>query len=162
MFQSNSRIEKFKGLRFYEQDILMDDNIYSGDSQIVLNLDYLTPGIGLILMNYNKNLNEMYLFRIGYKESSVVYKLGDITKTMFVTSTILTTPVENMIVTFSKVGRVIKITHDTLGELLSYTLPNIMDKFYLGLYSNAGNIINSMSVATGIPDYWNINMKNLT
>ena len=78
MFQNTSRIENIKGLRFYEQDILYDNYTYSEDIELVIDAQYLSPGFGIILLN-NEGLTiseqkEMFLFRVGYHEASIIYK----------------------------------------------------------------------------------------
>ena len=55
MIQSNSRVEIDNGIKFYEQDILYDDYIYTGNTDIEVTLDYVNPGFGIALINSEKN-----------------------------------------------------------------------------------------------------------
>ena len=51
MLQPNSRINLDNGIKFYEQDILFDNYIYTGDFDIALTLNYANPGFGVGLTN---------------------------------------------------------------------------------------------------------------
>ena len=55
MIQSNSRVEIDNGIKFYEQDILYDDYIYTGNTDIEVTLDYVNPGFGIALINSEGN-----------------------------------------------------------------------------------------------------------
>ena len=85
MLQNNARIENLKGIMFYEQDMLYDNHTYSGDIQIVVQVDYVSPGFGFALLN-NEGLvlneqKEVFLFKTGYRESAVIYKQNVLQKT---------------------------------------------------------------------------------
>ena len=51
MLQPNSRINLENGIKFYEQDILFDNYIYTGYFDIALTLNYASPGFGIGLTN---------------------------------------------------------------------------------------------------------------
>ena len=51
MLQENCRIEKFNGYRFFEEDILFDDYMFSSDIQLTVDLDYVSPGFGIALID---------------------------------------------------------------------------------------------------------------
>ena len=55
MIQYNSRININNGIEFYEQDILYDDYLYSGDIDITLKIDYANPGFGVALIDNEGN-----------------------------------------------------------------------------------------------------------
>ena len=84
MFISNSRIELVDGIRFYEQDVLYDDYIYTGDCQIDVDLDYYNNGFGILLINSNNkilsNVNAALLFRLNHKSLEVIYKENSLQK----------------------------------------------------------------------------------
>lgn len=164
MFQSKSRIEIASGVRFYEQDILFDDYVYSNDIQISLDVSYMTPGIGIALMT-NEGLpleeqKEVYLFKAGYRDAVVYYRLGDIQKKMSAVSTNIYPPINSMKLTFTKRGRRIMMAVEGHGEILNYMLPVSIDRYTIGIYSNAGNTVSNMSIASSIPDGWTVNMRN--
>jgi len=166
MFQNNARIENLTGIRFYEQDVLYDDHTYSGDIEIIIKADYVSPGFGIALLN-NEGLSlqeqkEMILFRTGFRESSVIYKYGYSQKNIKRYTSIFKPPHNNIYFTFSKQGRNIKLYCSKLDiPLIEYTLPNNnWDKYSLGIYSNAGNVIKSINIASSVPKNWIVNMYN--
>lgn len=166
MFQNNARIENLTGIRFYEQDILYDDHTYSGDIEIIIKADYVSPGFGIALLN-NEGLSlqeqkEMFLFRTGFRESSVIYKYGYSQKNIKRSSSAFEPPHNEIYFTFSKQGKNIKLYCSKLDlPLLEYTLPNSnWDKYSLGIYSNAGNVIKSINIASSVPKNWIVNMYN--
>lgn len=166
MFQNNARIENLSGVRFYEQDILYDDHIYSGDIEIIIKADYVSPGFGIALLN-NEGLSlqeqkEMFLFRTGFRESSVIYKHGYTQKNIKRYASSFEPPHNDIYFTFSKSGKSIKLYCSTLEmPLIDYTLPNNnWDKYSLGIYSNAGNVIKNINIATSVPKNWIVNMYN--
>lgn len=166
MLQNNARIENLKGIMFYEQDMLYDNHTYSGDIQIVVQVDYVSPGFGFALLN-NEGLalneqKEVFLFKTGYRESTVIYKQNVLQKTIKKTSIAFEPPHNKMTFIFEKSGKNIKITCDKYDNtLLDYTLPNDKwDKYSIGFYSNAGNVIRSINIASSIPKGWTVNMHN--
>ena len=49
MFKANSRIELANGIKFYEQDILYDDHVYSDSCQVEVDINYHNNGFGKAL-----------------------------------------------------------------------------------------------------------------
>lgn len=164
MLQENCRIENFNGYKFYEQDILFDDYMFSNDIQLTVDLDYVSPGFGIALVdNEGFSIREKrfaYLFKIGYKEASIYYSTKE-SKTLIKQLSIkdVYTIQENMKFTFIKQGKKVTIKINDKEIFSEYTTKNI-DKYNLGYYSNVGNIINSISIASAVPDKWTINMNN--
>lgn len=164
MLQNNCRVENFNGLRFYEKDVLYDNYVFTEDIQITLDVTYLVPGFGIVLVDNEgysiKERNSAYLFKIGYKEASIYYSYGqEASLEKQITCMPATTIQENMILTFIKKGKriILKINDEIVfDEYLNKT----MDKYTIGYYSNAGNVINNISIAANVPDSWIINMKN--
>ena len=76
MLQPNSRVSIENGIKFYEQDILFDDYIYSGDFDIALNLEYCNSGFGIGLTNSEgvslSDKQEVLLFKMGNKSLDVI------------------------------------------------------------------------------------------
>ena len=164
MLQENCRIEKFNGYRFYEQDILYDDYMFSNDIQLTVDLDYVSPGFGIALIDNEgfsiKEKRFAYLFKIGYREASIYYSTPEkntLVKQLSVKEAF--TIQENMKLTFIKQSKKIIIKINDVEILSEYTSKSI-DKYNIGYYSNIGNIINSISIASAIPDKWTINMNN--
>ena len=164
MLQENCRIENFNGYKFYEQDILFDNYMFSNDIQLTVDLDYVSPGFGIALVdNEGSSIKEKrfaYLFKIGYKEASIYYSTKE-TKTLVKQLSVkdVYTIQEKMKFTFIKQGK--KVTIKINGnEIFSEYTNKSIDKYNIGYYSNVGNIINSISIASAVPDKWTVNMNN--
>lgn len=167
MIQPNAKIEKFNGIRFYEQDIMFDDFVYEDYAELTLNIDYVMPGFGIVLINSTSSILtdecECFLFRIGYREASIEYKSGSIFQTILTIPTEIIPSINNgMKVRFEKSGK--EVRFEINGEIVfgprHYKFPKTISKFCLGIYSNAGNMIHTVSSSSKIPDFWNINMYN--
>ena len=50
MINPTARVEIDNGIKFYEQDVLYDDYIYKGDTDITVTVDYANPGFGIALL----------------------------------------------------------------------------------------------------------------
>lgn len=164
MLQQNCRVEKFNGFRYYEKDIIYDDYIFTHDIQLTIDATYVTPGFGIALMDNEgfsiREKGSTYLFKVGYKEASIYYTDSiETTLVKQITCPHAVTIQDHMIFTFTKKGK--KITILLNGELIfEEYIKRELDKYNIGYYSNAGNIINSISMAASIPDNWVVNMKN--
>lgn len=164
MILSNSRIEKNSKIHFYEQDILLDDHTYSGNIQVSLNIDYLSPGIGIALVSDEglslKDDGETYLFRIGHSEYSIIRRFGDKVEVIENGPAVNIKPFkEGLKLQIKKINNRVYFTVN--NKLLSKKyLPTDLDRFMVGYYSAAGNIINSVSIASEIPEGWVVNMNN--
>ena len=164
MIQENCRIENVKGYKFYEQDILFDDYMFSNDIQLTVDLDYVSPGFGIALVDNEgfsvKEKRFAYLFKIGYKEASIYYSTKE-SKTLIKQLSVKEayTIQEKMKFTFIKQGKKITVKINDVEIFSEYTNKSI-DKYNIGYYSNVGNIINSIAIASAVPDRWTINMNN--
>lgn len=164
MIQENCRIENFNGYKFYEQDILYDDYMFSNDIELTINLDYVSPGFGIALVdNEGYSIKEKrfaYLFKIGYKEASIYYSTQD-SKTLIkqLSNKDIFTIQENMKFTFIKQSKKVIIKINDKVIFTEYINKSI-DKYNIGYYSNVGNIINNISIASAVPDKWTVNMAN--
>lgn len=166
MFLNNARIEDLEGIRFYEQDVLYDNNIYTDDIEITVKVKYTNSGFGFVLMNqgnvFTDNPKELLIFRIGQHEGSIIYQYDFLKKTLVTNSNAISIPEENLILTFSKKGRDITVSSPlNVTPIFSYKLNNNMFlKYNIGFYSNANNIIETTSISTPIPTGWHLNMHN--
>lgn len=164
MLQQNCRIEKFNGFRYYEKDVLYDDYIFTHDIQLTIDVTYVSPGFGIALMDNEgfsiKEKSNTYLFKVGYKEASIYYAdNSETTLIKQITCPEATTIQENMKFIFKKQGKKISIfLNDKL--LFEEYIKKELDKYNIGYYSNAGNIINNISMAASVPDNWTVNMSN--
>lgn len=168
MILNNCRIDASNGIRFFDQDILIDDFIYNDYAELELTISYNTPGFGIVLFNNTTSLlsteNEAFLFRIGYREASIEYKTGYLNRTMISIPTTIYPGIhnDNMKVKFRKYRRNIylDIDNNSAFDTRLFKLPKDISKFCLGIYSNAGNVIKYIQSNSKIPDYWSINMFN--
>jgi hypothetical protein len=164
MLQQNCRIEKYKGYKFYEKDVLHDDYVFTQDIQITADVTYITPGFGIALIDTGsssiKDNPDTYLFKVGYREASVYYATTAGTKLINqVSCPAATTIQENMSFKLIKSGKKVQMYLNDKFIIEQY-LNKSLDKYNIGYYSNTGNIINDISIATNIPNDWIINMKN--
>ena len=55
MFTNLARVEQKHGCHFYTQDIILLDYVYSGDVIITMDVQYKTPGFGIVLIENNND-----------------------------------------------------------------------------------------------------------
>lgn len=164
MLLSNSRIEKNDKIHFYEQDLLLDDHVYSGNIQVTLDIDYVCPGIGIALVS-DEGLSlsedgETYLFRIGHSDFNLIRRLGDKMEILENGPVVNVKPFKkNLILQIKKINNRVSFYVNNKLVTKKY-LPTELNTFMVGYYSNAGNIINSISIASEIPNGWVVNMSN--
>ena len=163
MFISNSRIELVDGIRFYEQDVLYDDYIYTGDCQIDVDLDYYNNGFGILLINSNNkilsNVNAVLLFRLNHKSLEVIYKENSLQKIVGVFSSAHSvTCTDNLQISLRKIKN--KYTMAIGGQIVCDIEMNYdFENYHLGFYSNQDNTINYINVAGNVPYGWIVNMR---
>ena len=163
MFISNSRIELVDGIRFYEQDVLYDDYIYTGDCQIDVDLDYYNNGFGILLINSNNkilsNVNAALLFRLNHKSLEVIYKENNLQKIVGVFSSAHSvTCTDNLQISLRKIKN--KYTMAIGGQIVCDIEMNYdFENYHLGFYSNQDNTINYINVAGNVPYGWIVNMR---
>lgn len=163
MIQKNSRVEFANGIKFYEQDLLYDDYIYSGSSTISVTLDYKNPGFGIALISSTSstltNNNAVLLFRMRHKTLEIIYKENDL-QTILATynATRAKTITENLVFTIVKDINAYSITIDS-QVLATFNCPYDMDYYYIGYYSNQDNVIKHINIASAVPYGWIVNME---
>ena len=164
MLQYNSRITIDNGIRFYEQDILYDDYLYSGDIDITLHLTYANPGFGIALIdNEGNSIIDCHtlLFRISNGILEIIEKNTSNNATvLFSTSVSRAKPYkDDLIFKLVKRGNSYSIMIDN-AELKNISLPVELNTYMLGYYSNKDNIIKEINIASSIPYDCNVNMSN--
>ena len=163
MFISNSRIELVEGIRFYEQDVLYDDYIYTGDCQIDVDLDYYNNGFGILLINSNNkilsNVNSALLFRLNHKSLEIIYKENSLQKIVGVFSSAHSvTCTDNLKISLRKIKN--KYTMAIGDQIVCDIEMNYdFENYHLGFYSNQDNTINYINVAGNVPYGWIVNMR---
>ena len=164
MLQYNSRITIDNGIKFYEQDILYDDYLYSGDIDIALNLTYANPGFGIALINNEGNSiinSNAILFKLSNGVFEVIEKKSASYATvLFSTSASPARPYkDNLFFKVSKRGNVYTFRIGNL-EFKNIPLSFEINSYIIGYYSNKDNVIRSINIASSIPYDWNVNMTN--
>ena len=163
MLQPNSRIELVDGIRFYEQDILYDDYIYTGSCQIEVDFDYYNNGFGIVLINPNNNKtmakdNSALLFRLNHKSLEVIYKEGSMQKIIGTFSSAhAKTCTDNLKMILRKTDNVYVVSVG--GQIIcNINSKYSFDDYHIGFYSNKDNTINYINIASTVPYGWIINM----
>lgn len=165
MLQSNSRIETENSIKFYEQDFLLDDYIYSGDLDLKLDLEYITPGFGIALVSSEgyslSDKEEVLLFRIGFKESSVIYKNKNEQKTLGTFNCgPATTYNPSLSINLIKSNNNKYTLYVDNKKMYELNVPYEFNSYNLAYYSSGNNAINNINIACAIPYDWNVNMSN--
>lgn len=164
MLQPNSRINLEKGIKFYEQDILFDNYIYTGDFDIALTLDYASPGFGLGLTNSEgqslTDKEEVLLFKLGQKSVDVIHMNKDVQKILATyNSAYAKTYTEDLKYTLQKRGA--EFTLYVGGQKVClFKAPSDFETYNLIYYSNKDNEIKNINIASSIPYGWITNMQN--
>lgn len=164
MIQYNSRITVDKGIKFYEQDIMYDDYLYSDNIDITLNLEYANPGFGIALINSGGNSiinNSFIMFKLGNGIFEIIQKdINNHLSVLFSTSASPAKPYTNNL--FFKISKRNNSYTFTIGnlELKNISLSTEINNYIIGYYSNKDNVIKSINIASSIPYDWNVNMRN--
>lgn len=164
IFFDNARITKNNGCYFYDQDIIILDYTYSGDSRIKLKLDYVNPGFGILLIEDSDskfNSKKQYMFKLGDDDYAVIEKLDDgqnqveystIQFKHLLKDAYVVLEYENNKVSFyleKNNKKVLTIIQD---------FPIEFDSYHIGLYSQYGNTVESLQVSSGLPIGWAANV----
>lgn len=164
MLQPNSRIEINDGIKFYEQDFLYDDYIYTGDLDITLNIEYASQGFGIALISSEgvslSDKEEILLFKMSHKIAEVIYKNKDNQKTLATfNSAYAKTHTDNL--TFRLIKKLNKYElHIGPQKVCSFKAPCDIESYNISYYSNKDNVIKNINIASAIPYGWITNMQN--
>ena len=155
MLQPNSRIYLNNGIEFYEQDILFDNYVYTGDFDIALTLNYANPGFGIGLTNSEgqtlADKEEVLLFKLGQKSVDIIYLNKDSQKTLATySSAYAKTYTEDLKYVLKKRNTTLTLY---VGEQKICDFKSISDfnTYNLIYYSNKDNIIKNINIASSIP-----------
>lgn len=164
MLQQNSRVSIDDGIRFYEQDILFDDYIYSGDFDIALNLEYCNNGFGIGLTNSEGNSlddkERLLLFKMGSKSVDIVLLNKDSQKTLATfNAAFAKTYTKNLKYILQKRNSTFTLF---IGEqkVCTFKSPIEFETYNIFYYSNKENRILNINTASSIPYGWVTNMQN--
>ena len=175
IFDSTARVSmQDKGIKFYEQDILPCSYLFEGDQVIDLTVDYLFSGFGIVIAQNNghpfRHADRVYLLKIGYNDFQTYEKRNGKTTLINTTSCALAPSLDNeriklQIKITKKLITVDWLTEDRAGSfrrfnLGSYRMSDEMEEYRVGFYSNAGNVIHTLSFQQNVPDNWTTSIKN--
>lgn len=167
--QQNGRVESQNGMRFYEQDVIMLSYLYTEDVTIDFEVEYAMPGFGIVLSAYNKwdgkpkTETRTLLAKLGHMEMSAYERNLGQQKRIHQESNTLQPDKKLHKFRFVKSGNRLHVfevngkDEDLLGESV---INDAYDRFYLGVYSNEGNTIQSMKINDNRPSVWNTNIEN--
>lgn len=174
MLQPNSRVSLTdKGIKFYEQDILFDDYIYTGDFDIALNLQYSFPGFAIGLTNSEgsrlQDKEEIILFKLGQGYVEIIFSNKDSQKTLatFPSSFATANMFKDLTYCLQKRNAIFTLilNGEKDGELVSekvctFKSPIEFETYNVIYYSNKDNTIKNINIASSIPYGWVTNMQN--
>lgn len=164
MLQSNCRVSTDDRITFYEKDVLYDNHIYSGDCVVEVSIDYINNGFGIMLINatshnLNKN-NGLLMFKLNHKTLEVIYKENDLQRVLGSFRAALSIAgSDNLKISVKKTSNIYTVY---VGEYLvtEFRSEYDVEDYYVGFYSNKGNVINTLSIAAAIPYGWAVNMQH--
>ena len=175
VFEPNCRVQKTnEGIQFYEQDVLCFGYDFFGNQRIEIKLDYVSPGFGVLLIENNnselKEVHNSYLFKMGSNDFRVYQKHFKKQEQVGVSSCAFTPgpSMKNVVLVFEIIDRLLSVyrqEEDSAGKhreslLAEYELNKLFESYRIGIYSNAGNTIRSISLLNSIPKHWRASIKN--
>ena len=174
VFDTNGRVQKVtEGIQFYEQDILCSSYDFSGDLKIELNIDYLMPGFGIAMVENEEDgpiskESNAYLFKVGVNEFRVFERVLGQQVQKNASTCIFETGIKNAHLTFTLANRKATLVYHTVNsrqepiELLlgEFKMDIRYESYKIGFYSNAGNIIRSVTFLGSVPKNWRTSIAN--
>ena len=169
MFDKNGRVERVKeGLRFYEQDVVMCSYIFS-EKRVVVDtvIDYITPGFGLVISEVSKSKVDeavTYLAKVGV-DSFKLYRrqVKSVPECLHTESCSLSPDGSHCRLRFVIRHKKVSVEIQSGGsyvKLGEYAFKDSLDSYRIGIYSSAGNIVESMTFLTDMPDNWMASVAN--
>lgn len=170
MFDKNGRVEHVKnGLRFYEQDIVMCSYIFSEKCVVVdAVLDYVTAGFGIVINEPSSNNGTdeatTYLAKVGV-DSFQVYRrqVKDTPECLHTESCSFAPGGEQRHLRFTikqtKIILEVKV-NNTFMKLGECALSEQLVNYQIGVYSSAGNTLESMTFLVNMPNNWIASVAN--
>lgn len=177
MFTYNTRTELLpEGTRFIEKDIILFDYSYTGDIAFQVDVLLSTPGFGfviqeddggdkqtsdnIVLVTFSNDNSYRVILKNGGEQATVINQFVEAPVNLYD---------ENGITLFFRkhneilsVYKGIRMTDGHFEELklMTYHMQYDMDNYWIGIYSNSGNIVRFASVQTEAPSNWVTNVIN--
>ena len=178
MFKYKTRTETINGCKFYEQDILLFDYLYSGDCVVEFVVDYNSPGFGLFLAKESNidivDSEDIYIFKLGDEnEYQIINK--QLLKQVYLRDEYILPgsdirfPAKDLKLVFKFIDNckieAFVINKISSGEeletmLFEYEIPYFIDKYKIGVYSNSGNTLKHATIKSEAPSNWISNIVN--
>lgn len=160
LMTNNARIKKDNKIIFTEQDIVIDNIVQNRNIDVTVQAEYFNSGIGIALITESVSLHDsqVYLFKIGHNNYSVIKRNGEkveVLENSFLDE--ITPYVQNITLRLKKINN--KFYFYVQDKLVTVKTFNI-ERYKVGYYSNAGNCIKSIDMAIDTPIGWNVNMRN--
>lgn len=169
-FLDNARVQATQeGLYFYERDILMSSYLFNRDLQIDLKMSYVRSGFGIVIAEGSLiEPRHSYLYHLG-SNSFTVYERHLVQQQEYSTKANVLSPGSDITLRFifkDNKGKFILISTDTDGAtreivLGEHMISRFLSSYYVGIYSQASNIIHDVSFLQGIPDKWHCSIANV-
>ena len=176
MFAYNTRTEIVNGAKFIEPDIILLDYVYTDDILFHVDAILKMPGFGFIikeyddqefqaadnvvLISFSNDNSYRVILKNGVDQATVVNQFIDSPTDLYE---------ENGTTLFFKkhhetlsVCKAIRQDNGSYQEipLMSYKMANDMNRYRIGIYSNAGNTVRTAVVKTMAPNNWVSNVFN--
>lgn len=168
MFEYKVRSEPYGGAKFYSQDVLLFDYAYEGDIDIHCNIDYVSPGFGVIIAEYANDITEsenIYIAEITSRnEYRIIKKEHQVQKTIktgsFLAGKDIVIPSFGLDLSF-------KFTEDNRIDvysssvlLFTFWMDHQIKQYKTGFYSNKGNVLKNCIIYSKTPSEWVHNIWN--
>lgn len=175
MFIYNTRTELLsEGTKFIEKDIIMFDYSYSGDMVFQVDASLKTPGFGfviqeddgdiqnaenIVLITFSTDNTFKVITKNGGEQITVAYQAVEGATNIYEDRTTLFFKKHEEALSVYK-GIRMDDGHFEEIKLMTYHMPYDMDRYWIGIYSNGGNIVHFASIQTEAPSNWISNVIN--
>lgn len=175
MFTYNARTELLpEGTKFIEKDIIMFDYSYSGDMVFQVDAVLQTPGFGfviqeddgdvqnaenIVLITFSTDNTFKVITKNGGEQVTVIYQAVEGATNIYEDHTTLFFKKHDEALSVYK-GIRMDDGHFEEIKLMTYHMPYDMDRYWIGIYSNGGNLVNFASIQTEAPSNWISNVIN--
>ena len=175
MFTYNTRTELLpNGTKFIEKDIILFDYSYTGDIVFQVDAVLKTPGFGfviqeddgdeqnaenIVLISFSTDDSYKVITKTGGEQVTAAYQFVEAATHVYGDTTTLFFKKHNEVLTVYKGIRMEDGHYEEL-KLMTYRMAYDMDHYWIGIYSNGGNLVKFASVKTEAPSNWISNVIN--
>lgn len=163
MLAKGARVKQRHGIYFYEPDIVFSEEVFTGDIEILLQVEYNQPGIGIVLSHDNGKpfleSESQFLFKLGQNHYQVIEKTIRGQRRLHNQSTHINPPLNELLLSLKKTERAVEISANNYQGAI-FRLPEYLYRYKIGLYSAGENIIQDIKLHTGVPQYWGVKVPS--